>query len=65
MQLTEEEIQKIFSYALEEEMRRMIKKDAESPERKQILTMLDPDWAQLIDGFINQEFQLISQKNAS
>ena len=35
-------------------MRRMIKKDAESPERKQILTMLDPDWAPLIDGFINQ-----------
>ena len=46
-------------------MRRMIKKDQEMPPRRQIMTMLDVDWAALVDSEVNKEFSLGEKKGLS
>ena len=56
LQLSEADRSALFRLAAEEELRRMIKKDQAVPPRRQLLTMLDPEWAALVDAEVNKEF---------
>ncbi len=65
LSLAEDETTKLIHFALEEEMRRMLKKDKEPFTRKQLLTILDTEWAKLVDTEVNKEFELMNSTGLS